>query len=97
MQSSIRYLRAVRKATKPAGVACLPIVQWLLDFQARMMALEKPGQTLQATAPVHEARPRRVEAEIARHWESRRHGFSAVARAIRRVAAEDARRKRSSS
>jgi RNA polymerase sigma factor (TIGR02999 family) len=57
------------------------------------MAQEKPGQTLQATALVHEAYVRLVDAEKTQHWDGRRHFFSAAAEAMRRILVESARRK----
>ncbi len=58
------------------------------------MAQEKPGQTLQATALVHEAYIRLVDTEKAQHWDSRGHFFTAAAEAMRRILVERARRKR---
>ncbi len=57
------------------------------------MAQEKPGQTLQATALVHEAYLRLVDVEKAQHWDSRGHFFAAAAEAMRRILVEKARRK----
>ena len=57
------------------------------------MAQEKPGQTLQATALVHEAYIRLVDVEKAQHWDSRGHFFAAAAEAMRRILVEQARRK----
>ncbi|HEX5103496.1 MAG TPA: ECF-type sigma factor, partial [Pirellulaceae bacterium] len=54
---------------------------------------EKPGQTLQATALVHEAYLRLVDADRAQHWDSRGHFFAAAAEAMRRILVENARRK----
>src|SRR5262249_51624567 len=55
---------------------------------------EKPGQTLEATALVHEAYIRLVDADRAAHWDSRGHFFAAAAEAMRRILVEQARRKR---
>src|SRR5207237_495117 len=55
---------------------------------------EKPGQTLQATALVHEAFLRLVDVEKAQHWNSRGHFFAAAAEAMRRILVEQARHKR---
>ena len=60
-----------------------------------MCAQEKPGQTLQATALVHEAYIRLVDVEKAQHWDSRGHFFAAAAEAMRRILVENARRKSS--
>ena len=57
------------------------------------MAQEKPGQTLQATALVHEAYLRLVDREQAQHWDSRGHFFAAAAESMRRILVENARRK----
>jgi RNA polymerase sigma factor (TIGR02999 family) len=57
------------------------------------LANEKPGQTLQATALVHEAYIRLVDAEKAQNWESRGHFFAAAAEAMRRILVDNARRK----
>jgi RNA polymerase sigma factor (TIGR02999 family) len=59
------------------------------------MAQEKPGQTLQATALVHEAYVRLVDVAKAQHWQSRGHFFAAAAEAMRRILVENARRKKS--
>jgi RNA polymerase sigma factor (TIGR02999 family) len=59
------------------------------------LAHEKPGQTLQATALVHEAYLRLVDANQAQHWDSRGHFFAAAAEAMRRILIESARRKKS--
>ena len=58
------------------------------------MALEQPGQTLQATALVHDAYLRLVDVERAQHWDSRGHFFAAAAEAMRRILVENARRRR---
>src|SRR5262249_36866759 len=58
------------------------------------MAQERPGQTLQATALVHEAYLRLVDVEQARRWDSRGHFFTAAAEAIRRILVESARKKK---
>jgi RNA polymerase sigma factor (TIGR02999 family) len=60
---------------------------------AQRLAREKPGQTLQATALVHEAFVRLVDSEQAQHWDSRGHFFAAAAEAMRRILVEQARRK----
>jgi RNA polymerase sigma factor (TIGR02999 family) len=59
------------------------------------MSQERPGQTLQATALVHEAYLSLVDTEKAQHWNSRGHFFAAAAEAMRRFLVENARRKRS--
>ena len=57
------------------------------------LAQEKPGQTLQATALVHDAYLRLVDVDKAQHWSSRGHFFGAAAEAMRRILVENARRK----
>ncbi len=59
------------------------------------MAHEKPGQTLQATALVHEAYIRLVDDDRAKSWDSRGHFFAAAAEAMRRILVDNARQKRS--
>jgi RNA polymerase sigma factor (TIGR02999 family) len=67
----------------------------LRKLAARKMAQEKPGQTLQATALVHEAYLRLVDVDKAQHWTSRGHFFAAAADAMRKILIENARRKHS--
>jgi RNA polymerase sigma factor (TIGR02999 family) len=84
-----------------AGDACaaedlLPLVyEELHKLAARKMAGERPGQTLQATALVHEAYLRLVDVEQAQHWDSRGHFFAAAAEAMRRILVDVARTKQS--
>ena len=65
----------------------------LRKLAAAKMAQEKPGQTLQATALVHDAYIRLVDVDKAQHWNSRGHFFAAAAEAMRRILVEQARRK----
>src|SRR5262245_66155646 len=65
----------------------------LRKLAAVNLAHEKPGQTLQPTALVHEAYLRLVDVDQAQHWNSRRHFFAAAAEAMRRIVVEQARRK----
>jgi RNA polymerase sigma factor (TIGR02999 family) len=65
----------------------------LRKLAAQKLAQEKPGQTLQATALVHEAYLRLVDVKHAREWNSRRHFFAAAAEAMRRILIDSARRK----
>jgi RNA polymerase sigma factor (TIGR02999 family) len=86
-------------AVDPVGVLAaehlLPLVyDELRQLAAQKLAHEKPGQTLQATALVHEAYLRLVDVEKAQHWNSRWHFFGAAAEAMRRILVEQARRKR---
>jgi len=73
----------------------LPLVyDELRQLAAQKLAQEQPGQTLQATALVHEAYLRLVDVERAQHWNSRGHFFAAAAEAMRRILVDAARRKR---
>jgi RNA polymerase sigma factor (TIGR02999 family) len=65
----------------------------LRKLAAAKLAHEKPGQTLQSTALVHEAYVRLVDTEKAQHWNGRGHFFAAAAEAMRRILVENARRK----
>jgi RNA polymerase sigma factor (TIGR02999 family) len=74
----------------------LPLVyDELRRLAAQKLAHEKPGQTLEATALVHEAYLRLVDVEQVQHWNSRGHFFAAAAEAMRRILVEHARHKRS--
>jgi hypothetical protein len=76
-------------------VAPWPLVyDELRQLAAHKLAQETPGQTLQATALVHEAYLRLVDVEKAQHWDSRGHFFAAAAEAMRRILIENVRRKR---
>src|ERR1700688_1071051 len=79
-----------------AAEQLLPLVyDELRRLAAQKLAHEKPGQTLQATALVHEAYLRLVDVDKAQHWNSRGHFFAAAAEAMRRILVEQARHKRS--
>jgi len=69
------------------------VYEELRKLAAQRLAAEKPGQTLQATALVHEAYLRLVDAEQAQRWDSRGHFFAAAAEAMRRLLIDSARRK----
>jgi len=89
-----RILSAIEQGDAQAAEELLPLVyDELRKLAARRMAQEAPGQTLQATALVHEAYVRLVDVEKAQHWDSRRHFFAAAAEAMRRILVENARRK----
>jgi RNA polymerase sigma factor (TIGR02999 family) len=78
-----------------AAEQLLPLVyDELRKLAAVRMAQEKPGQTFQATALVHEAYVRLVQGEPAQEWNSRGHFFAAAAEAMRRILVERARQKR---
>lgn len=96
MQEVTRVLFAIEQGDPRAAEELLPLVyDELRRLALQKMAQEKPGQTLQATALVHEAYVRLVDVEKVQHWKSRRHFFAAAAEAMRRVLVENARRKRS--
>jgi RNA polymerase sigma factor (TIGR02999 family) len=87
-------LSAIEQGDPNAADQLLPLVyDELRTLAAQKLAQEKPGQTLQATALVHEAYLRLVDTEKAQHWNSRGHFFAAAAEAMRRILVESARRK----
>jgi RNA polymerase sigma factor (TIGR02999 family) len=87
-------LSRIEQGEPHAAEQLLPLVyDELRKLAAARMAQEKPGQTLQATALVHEAYIRLVDTEKAQHWNSRGHFFGAAAEAIRRILVESARQK----
>jgi len=95
MNDITRVLSAIVQGDTKAAEALLPLVyEELRKIAALRMAQEKPGQTLQATALVHDAYLRLVEGEVARRWNSRGHFFAAAAEAMRRILVDNARRKR---
>ena len=94
MTDVTRILSAIERGAPSAAEQLLPLVyDELRKMAAAKMAQEKPGQTLQATALVHEAYLRLVDVEKARHWDSRGHFFAAAAEAMRRILVESARRR----
>jgi RNA polymerase sigma factor (TIGR02999 family) len=94
MSKVTRILAAIEKGDVRAVDELFPLVyQELRQLAAQRISKEKPGQTLQATALVHEAYLRLVGAEGQR-WSGRRHFFSAAAEAMRRILIENARRKK---
>jgi len=96
MHEVTRILSAIEQGDPRAAEQLLPLVyDELRKLAAQRMREEKPGQTLQATALVHEAYLRLVDVEKAQHWNSRGHFFAAAAEAMRRILVENARRKRS--
>jgi RNA polymerase sigma factor (TIGR02999 family) len=89
-------LHAIEQGDPRAAEQLLPLVyEDLRRLAAQRLAQEKPGQTLQATALVHEAYLRLVDVEKAQRWNSRGHFFAAAAEAMRRILVERARHKRS--
>lgn len=96
MSDVTRILSAIEQGAPQAAEQLLPLVyDALRRLAAEKMAQEKPGQTLQATALVHEAYIRLVDGEKAQHWDSRAHFFVAAAEAMRRILVDSARRKNS--
>lgn len=94
MHEVTRILSAIEQGDGQAAEQLLPLVyDELRRLAAEKMAQEKPGQTLQPTALVHEAYIRLVDVEDAQHWNSRGHFFAAAAEAMRRILVERARRK----
>jgi RNA polymerase sigma factor (TIGR02999 family) len=94
MHEVTRILSAIEQGDRQAAEQLLPLVyEELRRLAAEKMTGEKPGQTLQATALVHEAYIRLVDVEKAQHWESRGHFFAAAAEAMQRILVENARRK----
>ena len=88
-------MNAIEQGDSKAAEELLPLVYDELRFlAAQKMAQELPGQTLQATALVHEAYIRLVGSEI-QGWNSRTHFFYAAAEAMRRILIDNARRKKS--
>ncbi len=87
-------LSRIEQGDGQAAEQLLPLVyDELRKLAAAKMAQEKPGQTLQATALVHEAYVRLVDVEQAQSWSSRGHFFAAAAEAMRRILVEHARRR----
>ncbi len=87
-------LSAMDNGDPRASEQLLPLVyEELRKLAARKLAREQPGQTLQATALVHEAYIRLVDVDKAQHWSSRGHFFAAAAEAMRRILVEQARSK----
>ncbi len=94
MSDITQILSAIEAGDPHAAAELLPIVyEELRKLAAQKLAHEKPGQTLQATALVHEAYARLVGGEPDAHWNGRGHFFAAAAEAMRRILVESARRK----
>lgn len=94
MSDVSRILSQIEAGDPNAAKELLPLVyEELRKLAAARLANEKPGQTLQATALVHDAYLRLVGADQAQHWNSRGHFFGAAAEAMRRILVENARRK----
>jgi RNA polymerase sigma factor (TIGR02999 family) len=96
MSDVTRILSAIDQGDPHAAEQLLPVVyKELRKLAAQKLAQEKPGQTLQATALVHEAYLRLVDADQAQRWDSRGHFFAAAAEAMRRILVDTARSKQS--
>jgi RNA polymerase sigma factor (TIGR02999 family) len=96
MSEVTQVLNAIRQGDQRASAELLPLVyEELRKLAAQKLAQEKPGQTLQATALVHEAYIRLVDNDDDPSWNSRGHFFAAAAEAMRRILVESARRKQS--
>jgi RNA polymerase sigma factor (TIGR02999 family) len=96
MSDVTRILSAIEQGDPHAAEQLLPLVyDELRQLAAQKLAQEKPGQTLEATALVHEAYLRLVGADQTKGWDNRGHFFAAAAEAMRRILVENARRKRS--
>ncbi len=94
MSDVTRIMSAIEQGDPQASEQLLPLVyEELRKLAAQKLAHEKPGQTLEATALVHEAYLRLVDADKASHWNSRGHFFAAAAEAMRRILVDSARRK----
>jgi RNA polymerase sigma factor (TIGR02999 family) len=95
MSEVTRILSAIEQGDPHAADQLLPLVyDELRKLAAQKLAQEKPGQTLQATALVHEAYLRLIDVEKVQRWDSRGHFFAAAAEAMRRILVESARRKK---
>src|SRR5438105_2948204 len=95
MSDVTRILSAIEQGDPSAAEQLLPLVyDELRRLAAQRLAQEKPGQTLQATALVHEAYLRLVGDEHEERWANRGHFFAAAAEAMRRILVEKARHRR---
>jgi RNA polymerase sigma factor (TIGR02999 family) len=96
MSDVTRILSAIEQGDAHAAEQLLPLVyDELRKLAAQKLAHETPGQTLQATALVHEAYLRLVDGELAQRWDSRGHFFAAAAEAMRRILIDQARTRQS--
>ena len=96
MADVTQILNAIEQGETHAAAELLPLVyDELRKLAATRMAAEAPGQTLDATALVHEAYLRLVGGQAQQDWNSRGHFFAAAAEAMRRILVESARAKRS--
>jgi RNA polymerase sigma factor (TIGR02999 family) len=94
MNDFTRILSAIEHGEPHAAEQLLPLVyEELRKLAAQRLSQEKPGQTLQATALVHEAYLRLVDVDQVQQWNSRGHFYAAAAEAMRRILVDQARRK----
>src|SRR5436189_6030114 len=94
MSDVTRILSQIENGDPCAAEQLLPLVyEELRKLAAAKLAQEKPGQTLQATALVHEAYLRLARSDAGQNWNSRGHFFAAAAEAMRRILVENARRR----
>src|SRR3990172_6265430 len=94
MTDVTQILSQIESGDPSAAEQLLPLVyEELRKLAAAKLIQEKPGQTLQATALVHEAYLRLVDVEKVQHWDSRGHFFAAAAEAMRRILVEQARKR----
>jgi RNA polymerase sigma factor (TIGR02999 family) len=94
MSDVTQILSQIQQGDRLAAEQLLPLVyEQLRMLAAQKMAQENPGQTMQATALVHEAYVRLVDVDQAQQWDSRGHFYAAAAEAMRRILVENARRK----
>jgi RNA polymerase sigma factor (TIGR02999 family) len=95
MNDVTRILSDIEHGDPQAAERLLPLVyDELRKLAAQRLAHEKPGQTLQATALVHEAYLRLVDVDQPQLWDGRHHFFAAAAEAMRRILVDNARRKK---
>jgi len=96
MANVTQILSRIESGDPTASDELLPLVyDELRKLAAARLSFEKPGQTLQATALVHDAYIRLVDVDQCQNWDSRAHFFAAAAEAMRRILVESARRKAS--
>jgi len=96
MSDVTQILQQIERGVMQAAEQLLPLVyEDLRKIAAQKFAQERPGQTLQATALVHDAYIRLVDVDRVQQWNSRGHFFAAAAEAMRRILIEQVRRKRS--
>src|ERR687892_103031 len=94
MSDVTRILSQIESGDPSAADQLLPLVyDELRNLAAQRLAQEKPGQTLQATALVHDAYIRLVDVDQVQHWNSRGHFFAAASEAMRRILVDSARRR----